>query len=669
MQVGGPAFGSRPSTPPRRSHDSDSWTSSDLRGQAWGEVVPPFATDDSNLSPGKRRLAELPRSSSPFHSLQETRHRQATAAQAAALSHVADPDPTRNHNDPGLTDRSRGKSLDMDALTRNGAVDLFQQKSANRSSRPFDMPDQSGRQIRANILASLDDDFPSIRTQPAARTRVQTLDPSFSLEPLQRANSTPPYSGPVPVSSRDLPKSGLNPYPQSRTPQLQSSGHFTASTRENPLTALQDLSLESRSSEIGVGRKVSNNVHVSNLGFGYSTGSFSSFTSLTTAGNRSVAQPYDDYDLPQEVDYNHWQNQYQRTGTPNEYEQERRPSPFYNATVPNAPPRTHVTHPSSEYQPSQAFTREPQRQPAMPPPVARVNPMHPGYPSAQPHPIVVREQSFYRPQFQPSQFPEYANGYPAPFPPASFVGHPNLAQMNPTIRRHEDSIRNLRSPLLEEFRTAKNRRFELKVSLYERNFSNFQDIFGHIVEFSGDQHGSRFIQQKLETASSAEKQAVFEEIAPNSLQLMTDVFGNYVIQKFFEFGNQVQKTALALQMQQNVLRLSLQMYGCRVVQKALEYILPEQQAALIRELDGHTLRCVKDQNGNHVVQKAIETVAPDQIQFIVDSFKGQVAVIASHPYGCRVIQRVLEHCTEEQQKSVLEELHRASESLIKDQYG
>jgi len=189
------------------------------------------------------------------------------------------------------------------------------------------------------------------------------------------------------------------------------------------------------------------------------------------------------------------------------------------------------------------------------------------------------------------------------------------------------------------------------------------------VEFSGDQHGSRFIQQKLETATIAEKQAVFDEVVPHSLHLMTDVFGNYVIQKFFEYGSQAQKTTLAMQMQGQILRLSLQMYGCRVVQKALEYVTPEQQACLIKELDGNTLRCVKDQNGNHVVQKAIERVASDQIQFIVDSFRGQVAIIASHPYGCRVIQRVLEHCTEDQQRPVLEELHRAAQALIKDQYG
>lgn len=82
----------------------------------------------------------------------------------------------------------------------------------------------------------------------------------------------------------------------------------------------------------------------------------------------------------------------------------------------------------------------------------------------------------------------------------------------------------MRSALLEDFRNNKNKKYELR------------DIVGSIVEFSGDQHGSRFIQQKLETANSEEKQLVFDEILPNALQLMTDVFGNYVIQKFFEHG-------------------------------------------------------------------------------------------------------------------------------------
>lgn len=63
----------------------------------------------------------------------------------------------------------------------------------------------------------------------------------------------------------------------------------------------------------------------------------------------------------------------------------------------------------------------------------------------------------------------------------------------------------------------------------DRNLIDPQDIYGHIVEFSGDQHGSRFIQQKLESSTSEEKQGVFDEIVPdNALQLIQDVFGNYV---------------------------------------------------------------------------------------------------------------------------------------------
>ncbi|KAL5973387.1 hypothetical protein ACLOJK_030037 [Asimina triloba] len=92
------------------------------------------------------------------------------------------------------------------------------------------------------------------------------------------------------------------------------------------------------------------------------------------------------------------------------------------------------------------------------------------------------------------------------------------------------------SSLLEEFKSNKTRCFELS------------EIAGHVVEFSADQYGSRFIQQKLETATTEEKNMVFEEISPQALSLMTDVFGNYVIQKFFEHGSSTQRRELANQL-------------------------------------------------------------------------------------------------------------------------
>ncbi|CAF3968351.1 unnamed protein product, partial [Rotaria sordida] len=41
-------------------------------------------------------------------------------------------------------------------------------------------------------------------------------------------------------------------------------------------------------------------------------------------------------------------------------------------------------------------------------------------------------------------------------------------------------------------------------------------VIGHFAEFSMDQHGSRFIQQKLERETHAEKDLVFKEILPNA---------------------------------------------------------------------------------------------------------------------------------------------------------
>ncbi|GMH07399.1 hypothetical protein Nepgr_009239 [Nepenthes gracilis] len=212
--------------------------------------------------------------------------------------------------------------------------------------------------------------------------------------------------------------------------------------------------------------------------------------------------------------------------------------------------------------------------------------------------------------------------------------------------------------LLEEFKSNKAKCFELS------------EIAGHVVEFSTDQYGSRFIQQKLETATIEEKNMVFGEIYPQALTLMTDVFGNYVIQKFFEHGMPSQRRELASKLDGHVLTLGLQMYGCRVVQKAIEVADLDQKIKIVQELDGHVVRCVRDQNGNHVVQKCIECVPEEHILFIVQSFFDQVVTLSTHPYGCRVIQRVLEHSTDPKTLSkVMDEILGSVSMLSQDQYG
>lgn len=250
-------------------------------------------------------------------------------------------------------------------------------------------------------------------------------------------------------------------------------------------------------------------------------------------------------------------------------------------------------------------------------------------------------------------------GLPAPYLSMYPMGVTGLE--NGMSSREDFVSDGVQSTKLYDFKNAgkNNKRWELS------------DIFDHIAEFAGDQYGSRFIQTKLETANSDEKERVFREIEPNAIPLMQDVFGNYVIQKFFDHGHQDHKKMLANKMRGQVLCLSLQMYGCRVVQKALEHILVEQQAALVGELENHVLKCVKDQNGNHVIQKAIERCAPETIGFIYQAFLGQVQHLSLHPYGCRVIQRCLERPEWFPSKPrILSELHDSmQQGMIADQYG
>ncbi|XP_018491328.1 pumilio homolog 5 isoform X2 [Raphanus sativus] len=215
-----------------------------------------------------------------------------------------------------------------------------------------------------------------------------------------------------------------------------------------------------------------------------------------------------------------------------------------------------------------------------------------------------------------------------------------------------------RHSFLDELKSPNARKMELS------------DIAGRVIEFSVDQHGSRFIQQKLEHCSDEEKASVFSEVLPQASKLMTDVFGNYVIQKFIEHGTPAQREELVKQLAGQMVSLSLQMYGCRVIQKALEVIDVDQKTELTRELDGNVLKCVRDQNGNHVIQKCIESMPASRIGFIIAAFRGQVATLSTHPYGCRVIQRILEHCSDDEEtRCIIDEILESAFALAHDQYG
>lgn len=124
-----------------------------------------------------------------------------------------------------------------------------------------------------------------------------------------------------------------------------------------------------------------------------------------------------------------------------------------------------------------------------------------------------------------------------------------------------------RSPLLEDFRQNQpDRRWTIHVRRHGHSCcqAKQQDVWGSIAEFAGDQQGSRFIQQQIESASLEDRERIFAEVMQDVSTLMYDVFGNYVIQKMFEVGHSRQKADLAKALKGSVRSLALHMYGCRV---------------------------------------------------------------------------------------------------------
>mmetsp|Transcript_156890 Transcript_156890/g.273072 ORF Transcript_156890/g.273072 Transcript_156890/m.273072 type:complete len:618 (-) Transcript_156890:442-2295(-) len=198
------------------------------------------------------------------------------------------------------------------------------------------------------------------------------------------------------------------------------------------------------------------------------------------------------------------------------------------------------------------------------------------------------------------------------------------------------------------------------------------EVMPHVVEFSKDQHGSRYLQNLLEPSqnpSEREKQQAFEAILPETKQLANDIFGNFVIQKFFDLGTVEMKKQLVEQMRGDILKLSLETYGCRVIQKAVALVPRATQLILAEELRNSVPKCIQDMHGNFVIQKCIEQMPPEHVSFIIDAVSDDVEKWATHTYGCRVIQRLLEHCQPNMLQRVSDQILLCIPKLATDNFG
>lgn len=197
-----------------------------------------------------------------------------------------------------------------------------------------------------------------------------------------------------------------------------------------------------------------------------------------------------------------------------------------------------------------------------------------------------------------------------------------------------------------------------------------EQVLPQAIEFAADQHGSRFLQTKMEESTdAAEKLAAYEAILPQTKLLSKDQFGNFVIQKLFDIGTTDQKRRLADHLEGDVLALAQDQHGCRVIQKAIQLLPRDAQTKLAEELGGKVDECIQNMHGNHVIQKCIEQMPPDSVNFIIYAVCERVEFMAEHMYGCRVIQRLLEHCAPHQLQEMLQKIEACTEKLSQNLYG
>ncbi|KAK7689285.1 hypothetical protein QCA50_007076 [Cerrena zonata] len=197
-----------------------------------------------------------------------------------------------------------------------------------------------------------------------------------------------------------------------------------------------------------------------------------------------------------------------------------------------------------------------------------------------------------------------------------------------------------------------------------------KDVVGHIVEFSMDHDGSKFLQTQLKFANQEERQLVYVEASTpiHTTRLIQDIFGNYVIQNLIEFGTLVQRAQLISVIEGNILTFSLHMYGCRVVQKAIDFITPKQQTAFVKELCGSILNLATDIHANHVLRKFIRAVPSERLSF-VEAFKGLVHELAIDRFGCIVLQEYLASIPQEDTRTLVDEMLIHTRDLMSDPHG
>lgn len=199
------------------------------------------------------------------------------------------------------------------------------------------------------------------------------------------------------------------------------------------------------------------------------------------------------------------------------------------------------------------------------------------------------------------------------------------------------------------------------------------DIRDYIYYMSKDQHGCRYLQQKLDEGDLQDKQLIFQEIIDHVVELMMNPFGNYLVQKLLEKGSAEQRMKILVMVTKRhgeLVKVSLNIHGTRAVQKLISSLkTQEEKFVVISALEPGFLDLIRDLNGNHVLQHCLQHLPNEENKFIFAAAAKFCLEIATHRHGCCVLQRCITYATGEDREILVSKVCCNALHLAQDAFG
>lgn len=198
-------------------------------------------------------------------------------------------------------------------------------------------------------------------------------------------------------------------------------------------------------------------------------------------------------------------------------------------------------------------------------------------------------------------------------------------------------------------------------------------VFGSLAEFAANQHGSQFIQLKIENASLDDCNTLALESIQSLSVLILDPYANFALQSILRHCDALMQQSFVdtLLWHGMLLPLASHDFGCHVLQALFEIATASQQHFMMLNLrtEYSSEAMIESRNGSFALSYVVRLVPLSEWSFVFDYFRGQAVKLSTHQYASKVLLKVLAHGPPQEVGDLIDELLPQMEFIAKDRYG